>query len=105
MSQSIRLEMRSPRAAGDKSGGSERKFYTRLVAKADRRFSDHLAGPRGANGECEMDRSLKEVVAALPIDEQTEIEGRYRELRREVEGLAELRVAARTKTDPAKRRP
>jgi hypothetical protein len=28
--------------AGDKSGGSERRFYARLIAKADRRFSDHL---------------------------------------------------------------
>jgi hypothetical protein len=27
---------------GDKSGGSERKFYKRLIAKADKRFADHL---------------------------------------------------------------
>ena len=30
-------------AAGDKSGGSEKRFYKRLVAKADFRFSAHLA--------------------------------------------------------------
>lgn len=28
--------------AGDKSGGSEKRFYKRLIAKADLRFSDHL---------------------------------------------------------------
>jgi hypothetical protein len=37
--------------AGDKSGGSQGKFYQRLVAKADQRFSAHLrsvaAAPKG----------------------------------------------------------
>lgn len=28
--------------AGDKSGGSEKRFYQRLIAKADKRFDDHL---------------------------------------------------------------
>jgi hypothetical protein len=28
--------------AGDKSGGSERRFYRQLVAKADERFDEHL---------------------------------------------------------------
>jgi hypothetical protein len=28
--------------AGDKSGGSSRRFYTRLIAKADRRYAAHL---------------------------------------------------------------
>ncbi len=28
--------------AGDKSGGSESRFYTRLIGKADRRFDSHL---------------------------------------------------------------
>jgi hypothetical protein len=30
-------------AAGDKSGGSEKRFYRRLIAKADERFDRHLA--------------------------------------------------------------
>ena len=30
--------------AGDKSGGSERRFYRALIAKADERFDRHLAG-------------------------------------------------------------
>ncbi|MDE2462881.1 MAG: type II toxin-antitoxin system RelE/ParE family toxin [Alphaproteobacteria bacterium] len=29
--------------AGDKSGGSEDKFYRRLIAKADERYAGHLA--------------------------------------------------------------
>jgi hypothetical protein len=28
--------------AGDKSGGSEKRFYRRLIKKADERFDDHL---------------------------------------------------------------
>jgi hypothetical protein len=30
---------------GDKSGGSERRFYRRLIALTDQRFDVHLAGP------------------------------------------------------------
>jgi hypothetical protein len=29
--------------AGDKSGGSEKRFYRQLIAKADERFDNHLA--------------------------------------------------------------
>ena len=29
--------------AGDKSGGSEKRFYRRLIRKADERFDAHLA--------------------------------------------------------------
>lgn len=29
--------------AGDKSGGSEKRFYRHLIAKADERFDDHLS--------------------------------------------------------------
>ena len=29
---------------GDKSGGSERRFYRSLIRKADQRFGEHLAG-------------------------------------------------------------
>ena len=29
--------------AGDKSGGSEKRFYKQLIAKADERFDEHLA--------------------------------------------------------------
>lgn len=35
--------------AGDKSGGSEKRFYARLLAKADQRFDTHLqrSAPKG----------------------------------------------------------
>jgi hypothetical protein len=32
--------------AGDKSGVNQRKFYQRLIAKADRRYEEHLAKVR-----------------------------------------------------------
>jgi hypothetical protein len=35
-------------AAGDKSGGSEKRFYKRLIAKADARFDEHLAAVEAA---------------------------------------------------------
>ncbi len=36
--------------AGDKSGGSEQRFYKRLIEKADKRFDDYLAGLSGKGG-------------------------------------------------------
>ena len=33
--------------AGDKSGGSEKRFYKQLIAKADERFERHLAKRKG----------------------------------------------------------
>jgi hypothetical protein len=41
-----------------------------------------------------MGRSLNEVIASLPGDQQKQIEARYEELRQEVEGLRELRQIA-----------
>ena len=32
---------------GDKSGGSERRFYRQLIAKADARLDEHLAAMKG----------------------------------------------------------
>lgn len=34
--------------AGDKSGGSQKRFYKQLIATADRRFSAHLARLKAA---------------------------------------------------------
>ncbi|SER37029.1 hypothetical protein SAMN05216548_11672 [Faunimonas pinastri] len=34
--------------AGDKSGGSQKRFYRSLIAKADLRFSDHLDNLKSA---------------------------------------------------------
>lgn len=41
-----------------------------------------------------MARSLNDIIAALPADEQAAIEFRYQELKQEVEGLRELRQIA-----------
>lgn len=41
---------------GDKSGGSQKRFYRQLIDKADRRFDGHLAGLKA---EAEGDRSKK----------------------------------------------
>jgi hypothetical protein len=37
--------------AGDKSGGSEKRFYRRLIAKADKRFAAHLERIKNAKKE------------------------------------------------------
>ena len=34
--------------AGEKSGGSQTRFYRQLIAKADRRFSAHIAKLKAA---------------------------------------------------------
>jgi hypothetical protein len=34
-------------AAGEKSGGGERRFYRQLIARADERFDHHLATRKG----------------------------------------------------------
>ena len=37
--------------AGDKSGGSQKRFYRSLIAKADLRFSDHLESLKSGKKE------------------------------------------------------
>ncbi|MBB4343098.1 addiction module toxin RelE [Rhizobium leguminosarum bv. viciae] len=37
--------------AGDKSGGSQKRFYKQLIAKADKRFSDHLENLKSVKKE------------------------------------------------------
>jgi DNA-binding XRE family transcriptional regulator len=49
-----------------------------------------------------MARSLNDIIAALPADEQAAIEARYQELKQEVEGLRELRqIAGKAQEDIA----
>ncbi|BEV44486.1 hypothetical protein AFEL58S_01364 [Afipia felis] len=49
-----------------------------------------------------MARSLNDIIAALPVDEQEAIEARYQELRQEVESLRELRqIAGKAQEDIA----
>jgi hypothetical protein len=42
--------------AGDKSGGSEKLFYRRLIRKADARFDEHIAQLRQAQKSKEQQR-------------------------------------------------
>ncbi|PRD41051.1 addiction module toxin RelE [Phyllobacterium phragmitis] len=37
--------------AGDKSGGSQKRFYRQLIAKADFRFSEHVESLKSGNRE------------------------------------------------------
>ncbi len=49
-----------------------------------------------------MGRSIDQVIASLPRDQQDQIEARYDELRQEVEGLRELRqIAGKAQEDVA----
>lgn len=49
-----------------------------------------------------MGRSITDVVASLPRDQQEQVEARYQELRQEVEGLRELRqIAGKAQEDVA----
>lgn len=41
-----------------------------------------------------MGRSLNDIIAALPAEEQAAIDARYQDLKQEVEGLRELRQIA-----------
>jgi len=49
-----------------------------------------------------MGRSITEVITSLPRDQQEKVEARYQELRREVDGLRELRqIAGKAQEDVA----
>ncbi|WP_395697800.1 XRE family transcriptional regulator [Methylocella sp.] len=49
-----------------------------------------------------MARSLNDIIAALPVDEQEAVEARYQELKQEVESLRELRqIAGKAQEDIA----
>ncbi len=49
-----------------------------------------------------MGRTIAEIIAELPLEEQAEIEARYQVLRQEVEGLRELRqIAGKAQADIA----
>jgi DNA-binding XRE family transcriptional regulator len=61
--------------AGDKTGVAQKRFYKTLIAKAHKRFEEHLA----------------EIVAALPASRRRRVEARTQELVAEVEGLKALR--------------
>jgi len=67
-------------------GGSQKRFYEQLIAKADSRLFEHLEPKNRKEGMNDMGRNLTEVMASLPQNQQAEIETRYQEMRKEVEG-------------------
>ena len=81
--------------AGDKSGGSEKRFY-----KTDHRqggfqvFRSCGKTESREEGKVRSGRNLNQIIAELPPERQERIEARYQELRQEVEGLRELRLIA-----------
>lgn len=70
------------------------RFRKQSVAKTGSRFSDDPENLKAVKKDGAMGRSLDEVIASLPRDEQEQIELRHDELREEVEGLRELRQIA-----------
>jgi len=91
--------------AGDKSGVSEKRFYRGLVARADKRYAAHLERLRTARTKeriAGMGRTLREMLDTLPKASRARVDGRYRHLKAEVEGLRALRkVAGKAQADIA----
>lgn len=78
------------------------RFRKQSGAKTGLRFSDHPESLKSVNKVGDMGRSLDEVIASLPRDQQEQIEARYDELRHEVDGLRELRqIAGKGQADVA----
>jgi transcriptional regulator with XRE-family HTH domain len=78
--------------AGDKSGGSERRFYRELIRKADDRFDAHF-NDWDAKGSKQMAKNVREIIKALPVSRRKKIAARARELMAEEMTLQELRLA------------
>lgn len=62
--------------AADKSGGSEKKFYKRLIKTADERFYQHLKALKENKGVDPMARTLNEVMKSLPKARRAKVEAR-----------------------------
>ena len=92
---------------GDKSGGSEKRFYKQLIKKADERFDDHLSklSKKGGKGERReiMATNLHDKMKSVGSKRRKKIESRVAELVAEEMALRELRKAHhRTQTSMAK---
>jgi DNA-binding XRE family transcriptional regulator len=77
--------------AGDKSGGSENRFYRELIRKADERFDAHLA--RIEKGNIIMPVNVNEIIRKLRPAERKKVEGRAAEIIAEEMSLRDLRKA------------
>ena len=81
--------------AGDKSGGSEKRFYKQLIKKADKRFTAHCECLKKASErkEIAMEKTLKERLSKLPAGRRAKVEARAAELLAEEMSLKDLRKA------------
>jgi DNA-binding transcriptional regulator YiaG len=86
-------------ACGDKSGGSEKRFYRQLIEKADTRFDGHLARIRREKEkqakrprQKEM-KTLDQKIGELSPARRKKIEARAAQLVAEEKSLRELRRA------------
>ena len=80
--------------AGDKSGGSGRRFYRTLIRKADGRFDRHLARIADEwRRRTAMALDVEDVIAGLDPERRRRIEDRAAELIAEEMTLRELRKA------------
>ena len=81
--------------AGDKSGGSEKRFYKQLIAKADKRFDAHLTRMHGEGKEVTMPRNVNDIIHNLPARKRKKVEARAAQLIAEEMTLHQLRQACR----------
>lgn len=88
---------------GDKSGGSEKRFYKRLIATADQRSIFILRGANHESGGSDMGSTLDRKIAQLPAKRQARVKTRAAELIAEELSLQDLRKAMnRTQAEIAK---
>lgn len=81
--------------AGDKSGGSEKRFYKELISKADERFDKHLSVTKKGKDLNIMGTTLKDTMKKLPAARRKKVEARANELIAQEMTLRELRQAHR----------
>lgn len=79
--------------AGDKSGVSEKKFYKRLIVKADDRLDAHLAAFETEGKEVNMPRNVNDIIKQLRPTQRRKVEARAAQLIAEEMTLRELRRA------------
>lgn len=76
--------------AGDKTSGSEKRFYRELIRRADERFDAHLAQLKK---EIAMPVNIRQKIAKLSAAQRKKVEGRAAEIIAEEMSLRDLRKA------------
>jgi transcriptional regulator with XRE-family HTH domain len=79
--------------AGDKSGGSERRFHAELIRKADGRFDEHVSRLKQERKNVAMATTLKDKMDALSPERRGKVEACSAALVAEELSLRDLRHA------------